>query len=632
MVCAGFVSRRFHTVHLQKWGRIIVVMNSKDELVPTRRANQALPQNLGEFDTLLEGLEYAARGDTGFNFYTPRGVLQFVVPFKDLRDRAVETAARLNSLNFQRGERVAIVAETSPDFMAAFFACQYLGLIPCPMPCSMNLGGKHAYIMRLKGMMESAHVTLALTPGSIRDEVCEAGKRAGVRQCLTFDELNDLPQSRKAFDPFGPDEPAYIQYSSGSTSSPKGVLITQKSIMANALGILCDGLKLTPEDRAFSWLPLYHDMGLVGFCLAPMLGQVSVDYMATSAFARRPLLWLKIMSDNGCTISYSPTFGYDLVCRRIKQTAGDFDLSGWRVAGIGGDMVRAEVLEAFSDALAPACFNSRAFLPSYGMAEATLAVTFAPLDEPVFVDHVDQAHCKISRRAVPVLKDNSADPHNIRSFVACGQPMAGHAVEIRCDAGSALLEREIGHVFIKGPSLMAGYFNNDDATDEVFHADGWMATGDMGYMVDEQLVVTGRSKDLILHNGRNIWPQDIEWAVERLDGLRPGDAAAFALDKTGGDEQIAVLVQCRLGDEGQREEFRRSVSSVVHQHSGVECEVVLVPPRSLPFTSSGKLSRAGAKALLASGKIFATVSSRPTQTVRMGTGSLTEGVAAEAAE
>jgi len=618
--------------YLYKAGEISSFMNSKNDLSPTKRANNTLPQHLGKFDTLLEGLEYAARGETGFNFYSPRGVLQYVVPYKELMKRAVETATKFNSMNLQRGDRVAIVAETSPDFMAAFFACQYVGLIPCPMPCSMNIGGKEAYIMRLKGMMESAHVKVALTPEHTFDVVAEACQRGDVEQCLTFSQLDEFPQSIKAFQPFAPDEVAYIQYSSGSTSRPKGVLITQKSIVANVRGILRHGLQLTPEDRAFSWLPLYHDMGLVGFCLAPMMGQVSVDYLATSAFARRPLLWLKIMSDNGSTISYSPTFGYDLVCRRVKDAAGDFDLSGWRIAGIGGDMVRADVLDAFSQTFAKSCFNAQAFLPSYGMAEATLAVTFAALDEPVFVDHVDRAHCKISRRAVPALKDNSADPQNVRSFVASGRVLEGHELEIRGDAGDILTEREIGHVFIKGPSLMGGYYNNDVATCEVFHSNGWMATGDMGYMVDEQLVITGRSKDLILHNGRNIWPQDIEWAVERLEGLRTGDAAAFALDKEGGDEQIAVLVQCRLGDEGQREEFRRSVSSVVHQHSGVECEVVLVPPRSLPFTSSGKLSRAGAKALLISGEIFAGVSSTIASAARMRTGGLAEGAAAEAAE
>lgn len=614
-------------------GRNSICMNIDGQLSLTKRANVNLPQKLGGFDTLLEGLEYAARGETGFNFYSPRGALQYVVPYRHLLDRAADVARRLKSLKLSRGDRVGIVAVTSPEFMAVFFACQYIGLVPCPIPCSMNIGGKVAYIARLKGMMESADVSVVVSPDDAIEVAGEASRQAGVAHCMTFAELNELPAIDSAFEPFGRDDVAYIQYSSGSTSHPKGVLISQKSIMANAKGILCDGLQLTRDDRAFSWLPLYHDMGLVGFCLAPMLGQISVDYLATSAFARRPLLWLKIMSDNASTVSYSPTFGYDLAARRVKAAAADFDLSSWRIAGIGGDMVRKDVLDTFGEIFGASGFNAIAFVPSYGMAEATLAVTFAPLNEPVVVDHVDREHIKLSRRAVPVDPAMATDSKNVRSFVACGRPMTGHEVIVLDDAGKLLGDRDIGHVFIKGDSLMSGYFQNEDATSDVMQADGWMSTGDMGYMMDDQLVITGRSKDLILHNGRNIWPQDIEWAVERLDGLRTGDAAAFSVEGDSGDEQVAVLVQCRLGDDTQRDEFRRAVSSVVHQYSGIECDVILVPPRSLPFTSSGKLSRAGAKALLLSGDIFKTATSSSAPQTRMRTGSsMTESVAAEAAE
>src|SRR5439155_1261423 len=237
----------------------------------------------------------------------------------------------------------------------------------------------------------------------------------------TFQELQAQPESIEKPRPFEVDDLAYIQYSSGSPSSPKGVLITQKAIVANTRGILRDGLKITNDDRAFSWLPLYHDMGLVGFCLSPMMGQVTVDYMSTPSFARRPALWLKLMSDNRSTIAYSPSFGFDLAARRINGEAATLDLSAWRVAGIGGDMVRG-------------------------------------------------------------------------------------------DNGQDLTDREIGHILIKGPSLMAGYFENSEATQAVMSADGYMDTGDMGYWLDGEIVITGRAKDLILHNGRNIWPQDIEWA------------------------------------------------------------------------------------------------------------------------
>src|SRR5690606_24744409 len=320
-------------------------------------------------------------------------------------------------------------------------------------------------------------------------------------------------------------------------------------------------------------------------------------------FARRPMLWLRLISDNRCTVAYSPTFGYDLVARRVNGSASEYDLSHWRIAGIGGDMVRADVLERFAEKLAPAGFDRRAFVPSYGMAEATLAVTFAPLNEGFRVDNVDRTFFKLSGRAVPAGKNGRKAPERTRSFVLCGPALPGHEIQIRDDQGRALAEREIGHIVIRGPNLMTGYFNNADATEAVLDDDGWLATGDLGYMLDGQLVITGRSKDLILHNGRNIWPQDIEWAVERIEPLRSGDVAAFAVEGAHDDDEVVVLVQCRLTEEADREMLRRRVAAAVHQHAGIECDVVLVPPRSLPFTSSGKLSRAAAKLRYLSGEI-----------------------------
>lgn len=571
---------------------------------PTDRLNPNLAQCPGRFDTIIDGLEYAARGNTGFNFYSPRGQLEHVLPFAELRDRAVTTGRRLAAgLGLARGARVAIVAETAPDFMDVFFGCQYAGLVPCPMPYSMYIGGRDAYIERIAGMMKSAGASLAVTSDDLAAFVREAAAIAQVPLVLTYSELAALELGRASLRPFGPEDTAYIQYSSGSTSSPKGVLISQRAICANVRGILKHGLRLKPEDRACSWLPLYHDMGLVGFCLAPMMGQVSVDYLATTAFARRPALWLQLMSDNACTIAYSPTFGYDLAARRINGQAAWLDLSNWRVAGIGGDMVRYEVLEFFAEKLSVAGFKPKAFLPSYGMAEATLAVTFADLDKPIRIDCVDSARCKLSRRAVPADEAAKTKPGNARSFVVCGRPLPGMEVEVRDDDGRVLGSREIGHIWARGPSLMSGYFHDEEATRAVLGSDGWMETGDMGYFLDGEIVITGRSKDLILHNGRNIWPQDIEWAVERVEPLKSGDAAAVAIEGRAGAEEIVVLVQCRLADEAKQEDLRRRVSAVVRQHAGVDCEVVLVPPRSLPFTSSGKLSRAGVKMRYLAGEI-----------------------------
>ncbi len=585
--------------------------SSDGTLQYTPRTNPGLRQVLGEFSTLTDGLDYAARGITGFNFYSPRGVLAHVLPYWELREFALSTGRRLINSGLKRGSRVAVVAETGPEFMAVFFGCQYAGLVPCPMPYTMHIGGREAYVERIAGMLRSAHASAAVTCGDLEDHVNAAAAAAGVDLVLTHEQLQALPEGDVELEPFRADEQAYIQYSSGSTSHPKGVLITQRAITANTRSILQHGLKIRPIDRAFSWLPLYHDMGLVGFCLSPMMGQVTVDYLSTPSFARRPALWLKLMSDNRCTVAYSPSFGYDLAARRVNAAADDLDLSQWRIAGIGGDMVRPDVLNLFSRNLAETGFDSRAFLPSYGMAESTLAITFADLEEPFRVDVVDRAQYKLSRRAVPANDVKKLDPEKVRSFVVCGRPLPGHDVQICDGAGNLLGDREIGHVRVKGPSLMAGYFENPAATDDVMLDCGFMDTGDMGYWLDGQIVITGRAKDLILHNGRNIWPQDIEWAVEQVAPLRSGDAAAFAVESADGQDAVVVLVQCRLKDELELESLRRQVSSVVHRTSGIECEVVLVPPKSLPFTSSGKLSRAGAKSRFLSGDIAEIAARKP---------------------
>ncbi|WP_239025143.1 fatty acyl-AMP ligase [Rhodoligotrophos defluvii] len=580
------------------------VVEGRDLLKPTPRSNHDLPQRCGDFSTLAEGLDYAARGVTGFNFYSPRGRLEHVVPYALLRERALRTARRLGSLGLKRGDRVAVVAETGPEFMELFFGCQYAGLIPCPMPYTMYIGGRDAYVGRVAGMLRAASAAVAVGPAELCDFLKEAAAKSGTALVLSHGELASLPASDAELRPFTADEDAYIQYSSGSTSDPKGVLISQAAICANARTTLLNGMKIRPNDRAFSWLPLYHDMGLVGFCLTPLMGQVTVDYLATPSFARRPALWLQLMSENRCTIAFSPSFGFDLAARRINGQAAELDLSSWRIAGIGGDMVRPDVLAFFAAKLSVAGFDPRAFMPCYGMAETTLAIAISDVDEPILVDTIDVHQYEHARKAVPVAGASAGMHGPRRSFVACGRPLPGFNVELRDDEGRVLGAREIGHVWVRGECMMSGYFRNPGATAAVMDSAGWLATGDMGYWLDGQIVITGRSKDLILHNGRNIWPQDIEWAVEQLDGLRGDDAAAFAVESETGEDEIVVLVQCRLHGAEEREELRRRAEAVVRQTAGTECTVVLVPPRSLPFTSSGKLSRAGAKRKYLAGELF----------------------------
>ncbi len=565
----------------------------------TPRRNEGLAQQLGGFKTIAEGLDYAAKGKTGYNFYGGRGALAEVLPFAALRHRAIATARKLLSLGLKRGDRIAVVAETGSDFMGAFFGCQYAGLVPCPVPYSMYIGGRDAYVQRVAGMFKAADVAAVITTEDVKDHCREGSAIAGIKLVLTYAELNAQPESMVRLEGFGPDDVAYIQYSSGSTSSPKGVLIMQRSIMANAEGMLRHGMRTREDDRAFSWLPLYHDMGLVGFCLAPMLGQVTVDYLPTTAFARRPTLWLKLMSENQSTVSCSPTFGYELAARRINGEAITLDLSHWRAACIGGDMVRADVLNEFAQTLAVAGFSARSFVPSYGMAESTLAISFSDVEAPIKIDTVDLAALKTRHKAVP----SKIGAERVRSFVVCGSALPDHVIEVRDDTGKALGERDVGRIFVSGPSIMAGYFNAEEATAQAIGSDGFLDTGDMGYLLGGEIVITGRIKDLILHNGRNIWPQDIEWAAETIAPLKSGDVAAFAVEGADGNDDVVVLVECRISDPLQQEELRKSIHMKVNQAAGVECTIVLVPPRSLPFTTSGKLSRAGARDRFVRGEI-----------------------------
>ena len=412
----------------------------------TPDVSRRLPQRLGEFSTLSEALDYAARGETGFNFYSSRGELEKVLSYAELKDLSVRTAKRLVKLGLKRGDRVAVIADTHADFLSVFFGCQYAGLIPCPVPYNIFLGGKDAYVARIASMMRCAGAAVAIAAEELLEPVAAAAAQAGIGTVRTHSELAGIAEGGVKLSPFTPEEAAYIQYSSGSTSEPKGVLITQRSITSNARGILQHGLKITPGDRAFSWLPLYHDMGLVGFCIAPMMGQVSTDYLPTTAFARRPALWLKLMSDNRSTVTYSPTFGYQLAGRRLNGEAANLDLSALRVAGIGGDMVRPDVLDEFAERMKAANFDPAAFLPSYGMAESTLGIAFAEIDRPPEVDVIDRLPFKHYGRAVPANLKSRRNPELVRSFVICGKPLPGHEVVVVDKVGRPLGDRQVGRI------------------------------------------------------------------------------------------------------------------------------------------------------------------------------------------
>jgi fatty-acyl-CoA synthase len=519
-----------------------------------------------------------------------------VLPYAELRQQAQALARRLHSLGLERGARVALVAETTPDFPRFFFACQYAGLIPVPLPASIHLGGHEAYVEQLSRLLTICQAEVAMAPEGFLPFLSEAAEGLDLRFVGGPEDFADLPEQTTQLRPLEPTELAYLQYTSGSTRFPRGVMITQETVMSNLADIGNHGAKIGPEDRAVSWLPYYHDMGLVGMVLVTMATQMSVDYLGTREFAMRPRLWLKLMSENKGTLSISPPFGYELVVRRLRNEESDkFDLSSWRVAGVGAETIRPEPLTQFAEMLAPSNFDKNAFLACYGMAECSLAVSFAPLAQGLEVDCVDGEHLAEHQEALPVNGGNGKSAVRSNHFVNCGVPLPDYEVEVRDKHGRALAERCCGTLFVRGPSVMSGYFGDPEATQQVLSPDGWLDTGDLGYRIGNSFVVTGREKDLIILNGRNIWPQDLEYLAEQQTEVRTGDASAFSVPGPDGEEKAVLVIQCRVSDVMKRASLMERLHGLVREELGIDCFIELVPSHTLPRTSSGKLSRSGAR-------------------------------------
>ena len=557
----------------------------------------ALPRRFSDFATFVEALDYAAQGARGLNFHDARGALVRAYSYRELREDALAMARRLAAHGIRPGDRVALIADTGPEFASLFCGTIYAGAWPVPLPLPTSFGGKENYIDQIAVQMQSADPAILLYPAEISDMAEAAADRQGCARA-EFEAFAALNAPDCELPALAPDDICYLQYSSGSTRFPHGVAVTHEALLNNLRGHGV-GMNLEADDRCISWLPWYHDMGLVGCLLSPIANQVSADYLKTEHFARRPLAWLDLISRNpGTTLSYSPTFGYDICARRISsqsQVQERFDLARWRIAGNGADMIRPDVMQGFVNAFADAGFKASAFLPSYGLAEATLAVTIMPPGEGIRVELVEEERLSGSPRDL-------SRPARYRAIVNCGKPVLDMDLVIRGEDGSARADHQIGKVWCKGPSVMHSYFRDEGATDAAL-VDGWLDTGDMGYMADGYLFIVGRAKDMIIINGKNHWPQDIEWAVEQLPGFHQGDIAAFALETDSGEETAAVLVHCRVSDPEERVRLHEQIREKVRSITGMNCVVELVPPRTLPRTSSGKLSRAKAKTLYLTGEI-----------------------------
>jgi fatty-acyl-CoA synthase len=555
------------------------------------------PRRLADFLTLGAALDYAAKGVRGLNFHDARGNLRLAYSYAQMREDALACAYRLIAHGVKPGDRIALVAETGEQFAQSFFGIVYAGAWPVPLPLPTSFGGKESYIDQLAVQLASSDPVLMLYPAELAEMAGAAARQQGA-EGMSFDDFIAMPAVAVVLPEAKPEDICFLQYSSGSTRFPHGVVITHQALLSN-LAAHAHSMQFGPSDRCVSWLPWYHDMGLVGCFLSLVANQMSSDYLKTEDFARRPLAWLDMISRaEGTPLSYSPTFGYDICTRRISSQvnmAERFDLSRWRIAGNGADMIRPDVMQAFVDTFGEAGFNPAAFLPSYGLAESTLAVTVMPPGEGIVVELVAETDLSGGTR-------DGERPQRYRAIVNCGKPVRGMTVQVRDEDGAVLPEKAIGKVWTTGTSLMSGYYRDQEATDACM-VDGWLDSGDMGYMSDGYLYIVGRAKDMIIINGKNHWPQDIEWAVEQLPGFKQGDIAAFAITTPGGEETPAVLVHCRTSDSTERARLRDDIRERVRAITGMNCVVELVPPRTLPRTSSGKLSRSKARNLYLSGEI-----------------------------
>lgn len=552
-----------------------------------RISTHSLPMRYADFSTLVEALDYAALGNAGMNFYDRRIQPEAVLEYRELKMRAKAGARRLLSLNLNKGDRVALIAETSVGFVEAFFACQYAGLVAVPLAIPMGVGQRDSYSAKLQGLLASCQPAAIISSDQWLSLINVVNEHGAAIRILSNAQFNALPEKDIELPLPSPDDIAYLQYTSGSTRFPRGVIITHREVMANLHVISHDGIKLRDSDRCVSWLPFYHDMGLVGFLLTPVATQLSVDYLRTQDFAMRPLQWLKLISQNRCTVSVAPPFGYDLCLRRINdnELAG-LDLSCWRVAGVGAEPISAGQLNQFGECFKRAGFDSKAFMPCYGLAENALAVSFSDEASGSQVSDVDRDVLECQGKAVAPTKSTRA----ISTFVNCGKALPGHRIEIRNEVGSPLPERDVGHICISGPSLMSGYFQ-DPVSQKDIQSTGWLDTGDLGYLLDGYLYVTGRIKDLIIIRGRNIWPQDIEYIAEQEPEIHSGDAIAFVTSQ----ERIILQIQCRVSCEERRAQIVHSLTARVQSEFGVSVSIELLPPHSIPRTSSGKPARAEAK-------------------------------------
>ena len=521
--------------------------------------------------------------------------------YGELAVAAREIACGLIARDVSPGDRVALMLPTGVDFFAAFFGVLYAGAIPVPIYPPMRPSQLEDHLSRQAGILRNADaVLLVAVPEGRR---MASLLRAMVASLNTVESVASLRGKAPAasLPPIrDPEAIALIQYTSGSTGDPKGVVLSHANLLANirAMGLV---MEASSTDVFVSWLPLYHDMGLIGAWLGCLHFGAPLYVMSPLSFLARPESWLWAMHRFRATFSASPNFGFELCLAKVDDSSLEgLDLSSLRMVANGAEPVSPQTLRRFLERFRPHGFRAEAMAPVYGLAESSVGLAFPPLGRAPIVDRVDRE--ALSRRGVArPAKANDQTPIEI---VACGLPLPGHEVRIVDDAGHELGERHEGKLEFRGPSVTRGYFRNEDKTRELFH-NGWLDSGDRAYMAGGDVFITGRIKDIIIRAGRHLYPQEIEEAVAGIPGIRKGGVAVFGVpDRASGTERVIVLAETRETDARARAALQRRIRETAADMAGTPPdEIVLAPPRTVPKTSSGKIRRSAARETYEKGSI-----------------------------
>jgi 1-acyl-sn-glycerol-3-phosphate acyltransferase len=523
-----------------------------------------------------------------------------VITYKELRKNAESVAAGLQHLGLQPGEPVAIMLPTGRDYFFSFFGVLLGGGIPVPIYPPARPSRLEEHLRRHTGILENCRAVTLITLGEAKQAAKLLKSQVEtLKNVVTVEELSSTSVGLIKT-PVGPDDTAFLQYTSGSTGNPKGVVLTHANLIANirAMGAR---VEVNSSDVFVSWLPLYHDMGLIGAWLGSLYFAAPLVVMSPLSFLARPQRWLRAIHRYRGTLSAAPNFGYELCLRRLNdRDLEGLDLSSWRAAFNGAEAVSPETLEQFCARFKSAGFRPEAMMPVYGLAENSVGLAFPPVNRGPLIDRIEREPFMLENRAVAAA---AADPAALK-FAACGHPLDAHQIRIVNEANRELPDRRIGRLQFRGPSSTSGYYHNPDQTRTLFE-DDWLNSGDLAYIADGDIYLTGRAKDLIIRAGRNIYPPELEEAVGHIEGIRPGCVVAFGdTDPQTGTERLVVVAETRRHDTSRHENLRAQVNARTTDLVGEPPdEVVLAPPNAIPKTSSGKLRRAATCELYEKGQL-----------------------------